>query len=338
MNKRQKYPLICNSLSIASLMFFSFLLFSPGDSAAGIVGRCFEAPGMPCADISSGSSGSNGGWSRPYVDPAIKEARRLERNRQRKLRKKNRTAYKGISSRVKDTKKILSQILYRVGGETSPIVKSVTFEEVPGEWGNIFVPDSILGNIKLARPVNPTVLETKVAAEQLAKVGALYAFMKNNASSAEDTAFLANQAASILVGGRSYVHITLSVSWRAPVRNDAFALEANVFEKRAPDVGRMLGEISNAQLRIRQSEKVRARILNQAKKDIRKLATLNALLRADKSEKTRNKMASRALKLSSSIDSYENEYFKLKQKEREDAEAIDRAARQLKRKVDWLKD
>lgn len=334
MIKRQKQPFIFNSFLIGSLVLISSLLFSPDYGVAELAGRCVETPGMPCADISSGRSGSGKEWTRPDVDPAIEKAQRLERTRQKKLRKRNRTPYKGIRSRVKDTKEILSQILYRVGGETSPIVKSVTYEEVPGEWGNIFVPDPTLGNIKLARPVNPTIRETKAAAEQLAKVWALYAFMKNNVSSAEDTAFLANQAASILVGGRSYVHITLSGSWRAPVWNDTFSLEANVFEKGATNVDRLLGEMSNAQQRIRQSEKVRTQILNKAKKDIKQLATLNERIKSEKSEKKKNKMAKRASELSSNIDNYENEYFKLWEKEDEDAKAIDRAAKQLKRTVE----
>ena len=323
---------------IGSSVLLGFLLFSPDDSYAELVGQCVEAPGMPCADISSGTSGSGGGGSRPYVDPAIKEAQRLERERQRKLRKRNRTPYKGVRKRVKDEKEKLPLILYRVGGETSPIVKSVTYEEVPGEWGSIFVPDLTLGNIKLARPVNPVLRETKVAAEQLAKVGALHDFMKNNVSSAEDIAFLANQAASIMVGGRSYVHITLSADWRVPEKDDTASTKENAFEKRASNVSRMLGEISNAQLRIRKSEKERTHILNQAKKDIKQLATLNELLKSEKSEKKRNTMATRVVELSSNIDRYEENYFNLVQKELGDAEAIDGVAGQLKRAVEWIKD
>ena len=338
MIKKQKLPLIFKFILIGSWMLLGFLLFSPDDSYAELIGRCVEAPGMPCADITSGTSGSGGGGIRPYVDPAIKEAQRLERERQRKLRKRNRTPYKGVRNRIKDEKEKLSKILYRVGEETSPIVKSVTYEQVPGEWGTIFVPDLTLDSIKLARPVNPVLRETKVAAEQLAKVGALHDFMKNNVSSDEDTAFLANQAASIMVGGRSYVHITLSADWRVPAKDDTASTKANAFEKRASNVSRLLGEISNAQLRIRQSEKERTHILNQAKKDIKQLGTLKELFKSEKSEKKKNKMASRALELSSSIDRHEKNYFNLAQKELDDSEAIDGAANQLRRTVEWIND
>ena len=49
-------------------------------------------------------------------------------------------------------------------------------------------------------------------------------------------------------------------------------------------------------------------------------------------------MAKRAFELSSSIGSYEDEYFILRQKEEGDTKTIDRAAKQLKRTVAWIKD
>lgn len=294
-------------------------------------GVCVKAPGYPCGSPSSSGGGGGGWWSRPYIETAEEEAARLEREKNRKINRQNRKKFKGITSRMKMAKKNLANGLFRLNENASTIVKSVTYEQVPGDWGTLFIPGDELGNIIMARPVNPTPVETQISREQLAKVGALYNFIKHNASSSEDMAFLANQAASIMVGARSYVHITFTDNWEG-------AGNQNIFQEKANQTGEWLDSILEARTRIRKSEGERAELLNEAKKDIKKLAKIKERLKSEKSDKRREKLEAQAFELDRSLSDMEDRYFEKKGFETKDALIIEQHGNLLKRRIEWIND
>lgn len=282
--------------------------------AAGLDGVCVDAPGIPC---SGGSPG--GGYN---IDPEyrrwIREQRRLEeeeRARKREARRLYRKPYRGIEKLQKKYEKDIEKTLHRLSEEQA-VVKEVTREILPGDMASVFVPDIGLGDLLLARPVNPTVSETQVATEQLQKVAATLFFMKHHVSSAEDRHFMAAQAAAIMNGLRSYIHVSVNPASPAGGLSPE-QVTANI---RKIDEGRQA---------IVKSEARRGRLLEKAKDEIKEYAALQEKLNKTgsqrKKEKLRRKMNDRAAKL----DGYEKEYFILVAKEKETGEEIGRAAREL---------
>lgn len=273
-------------------------------------GQCVDAPGIPCAD-------QDPSYRRTYIDPGQREAERrareAEREEQRRItevRRRNRTPYKGVKNHQSELRKSIGINFPELTAKGSAQLKAVTYERVPGYSGEIFVPDAALGDIVLARPVNPTLTETRVSAEQLVKAGAVMNFLNTSRGSTEDAAFLADQAMQIMVGGRSYVHVEVNFGSDGA---DGTLTNGNsgvgAFEERAREVADLLNEINAIQRRIRQSEVERGAVLKKAQGAIFELAGLREKVAATPAGRGKEKMEARSAALSLELDALELAYF-----------------------------
>lgn len=301
-------------------------------------GVCVEAPGMPCVIPPSPGGYS---YSRTYVDPAVlearrqaKEAKRRERQRTREVKKKNRTPYKGVTNRQRNARNSIGKTLFRIDGNGGAKVDSVTYEKVPGYGGEIFVPDGDLGNIALLRPVNPTLSETKVASENLAKAGAVLNSMQIGQMSAEEIAFRARESALIMIGGRSYIHVVVQPI-QIKFKDDPPYEKRSVFDRSAPVVTALTNSLNATQVSIRKSEEERAEILKKAKKDISELAGLQVQISETKSEQKKKKLQKRSRELANNMDTFEEQYFTKVEEEKKLEQKVSVTAARLKNEVEW---
>jgi hypothetical protein len=292
-------------------------------------------PGGCVALCGDGPSGGNTYTpQRTYVDPAIERARReaqetiqREQARRREIQRKAKVPYQGVNIRRESIRAKLDGSLWKLG-DNSASVDSVTYEEVPGVGGEIFVPGSDLGNIALARPVNPTLRETQIAAEQLAKAGAVLHFAASGGGSSEDQAFLSSQAAQVMVGGRSYVHVTVDTS--QPPRVQSGNIAGNT-----ADIGSLLDDIMKAQADIRRSEIKRSQIMQDAKKDIAELAALQQDIQAAIPGDKRESLRAKARKLAERMEQHEADYMSRLSDEKEKETEISGKAKKLQREIIW---
>lgn len=298
-------------------------------------GECVQRSGT------CGGPSSSGGYSysRTYVDPAVlearrqaKEAKRRKREEDRTIRKRNRTPYKGVTKRQREARSSIEEELFRIADMEAPNMVSLTYEE--GLGSGIFVPDRDLGNIALLRPVNPTLSETKVAPENLAKAGAVLNFMRTGQRSAEEIAFIADQAAQIMIGGRSYIHVVVEPI-QIKFKDDPFYEKRSVFDRKAPEVTALTNFLNATQVSIRKSEEERAEILTKAKKDIRELAGLQVQILETKSEQKKKKLQKRSRELANNLDTFENQYFTKVAEEKKLEQKVAVTAARLKNEVEW---
>lgn len=330
-------PVIIKTLQLIASVTLGLAVLSGDKAHAQIKGVCVNAPGMPC------NSRPSSYRPRTVVDPAILEARRqkkeadrLEKKRIRLVRKKNRTPYKGITNRQRTMRISISETLLRVDGKADAKVDSVTYEKVPGYGGEIFVPDGDLGNIALARPVNPTLSETKVAPENLAKVGAVLKFLQSRQRSPEDMAFLADQAAQIMIGGRSYVHVIVQTT-QIKFKDDPSYEKRSAFDRAAPDVTALTNSLNATQVSIRKSEEERAKVLKLAKKDISELAGLQVQISGAKSKQKKERLQKRSRELANNLDTFEKQYFTKVEEEKKLEQKAAATATQLRKITVWRK-
>jgi hypothetical protein len=291
-------------------------------------------PGVCVALCGDGGDSSSATPLRTYVDPAIEQARReaaealrRERKRRREVRRRSKLPYKGVNKRRKSLRARLRQSLWKLD-RNSASVDSLTYERIPGIGGEIFVPGGDLGNVVLARPVNPTFSETKIASEQLAKAAAVVHFATSNGGAAEDRAFLAQQAAQIIVGGRSYVHVTVAGGQPPPV-------ESGNGGETTRDVGSLLDGMMRAQAAIRRSETERAGIVNEARDGIKKLAVLQRDIEKANPGKKQTRLREQARELAGKLERLETEYMDHLEAEQQREAAITGAARKLQREIRW---
>jgi hypothetical protein len=307
-------PVICVSLILPT-------------QTGAMTGVCVDAPGIPC---SGGSSGGGGGSSGYYVDPnyrAMQAERRRqeaeERARKAEAKRKYNTPYRGFEKFQGETKRNIKKTLNRLDKSKTHVSVSPKMS-IENNGGMILVPDAGLGNIILAHPVNPTDSETRIASEQLLKAAAALEMMNVAGSSSEDWHFISSQAAAIMTGSRSYMHVNVRAS----------AMDG---KERADKVSSLLQGVQKSQHAIASSEKQREEVLEQAKIEIKELAIMGQELKNISSPVERKKLRNKMKQIESRLDTYEKEYFKLDAGEKEIQADISRATAEIRENIIWKK-
>lgn len=308
-------------ISVAGLVLVLFAAGLPTTLSA-MTGVCVDAPGIPCNGSYSGGGGYN-------VDPGyramIREQKRLEREereRKQEARRRYRTPYRGFEKLQKRVRLEIREDLKRLGQSTTTV--SYSNARVSADQATIFVPDHELSSILMVRPINPVAQETKISSKQLRKVRAVLSEINANNLSFEEGHFLATQAAAIMTGGQSYVHVTLGeTTAKEPmgtverINNDLTALTAE-------------------RIAIAQIDKEMDSVLAQTKDEIQTYVALRQKLReASKAEKAE---LSRQLQQSEAkMNAYEESYFNLHSKQELIRVKAQNIASEMKDTIIWKK-
>jgi hypothetical protein len=319
---------ILNKLLFVPLTIILTVMMMPLNAIA-LNGVCVNAPGIPCSGGSSGSSGGGGGpgyWVDPNYRAMIAEQRRLEaeeRARKAEAKRKYNTPYRGFEKLRTKTRRNIKETLNRLDSSRTE-VKAATLNTVEGKAA-IFVPDSILGNIMLSYPVNPVASETRIASEQLRKVSAVISLMNGAGRSTEDKHFIASQAAAIMTGSRSYMHVTVGAAGNAADKTSAEQATEH------------LQAIEKGQRAIVVSETRREHVLQQAKAEIRELAIMEQEMENAESPVERKILLENIQKSEARMNSFEKQYFNLDAQEKKTRVEIQKSARELRETIIWKK-
>jgi hypothetical protein len=321
-------------ISLLALMtVISVALILPIQTGA-MTGVCVDAPGIPCNGGSSGGSG--GGSSGYYVDPnyrAMQAERRRqeaeERARKAEAKRKYNTPYRGFEKLQGETRRDIKKTLNRldkseVRDRVSPKVS------MENGSGTILVPDAGLGDIILSHPVNPTASETGIASEQLLKAAAVLELMNVPGRSSEEWHFISSQAAAVMTGARSYMHVIISTRNKNGSKKEQD-------RKRADKASGMLKDIQKAQNIIAASEAKRDELLEQAKKEIKELAAMGQKIKSASSTDERKLLREKMKQREARLDELENEYFALDAREKEKQKEISSTSSIIKDIIIWKK-